>query len=76
METRTPIIEAIEHFGSEAKLAAAAGVSQPAIHKAKNAKRVSAEMATRIEQATAGAVPRWKLRPDLWDAPKKSGAAA
>jgi DNA-binding transcriptional regulator YdaS (Cro superfamily) len=76
METRPAILDAIEHFGSEAKLAAAAGVSQPAIHKAKNAKRVSAELAARIESATDGKIPRWKLRPDLWDAPKKSGAAA
>jgi DNA-binding transcriptional regulator YdaS (Cro superfamily) len=25
----------------------------------------------KIERATGGEVPRWKLRPDLWDAPKE-----
>jgi DNA-binding transcriptional regulator YdaS (Cro superfamily) len=61
--------------GSEAKLAAATHVTQPAIHKLKRAERVSAEMAVRIEEATQGEVPRWKLRPDLWAAPHDEDAA-
>lgn len=69
MTTDRPIDVAIRHLGSEAKLAAAAGVSQPAIHKAKKAERVSAELATKIEAATNGHVPRWQLRPDLWEPP-------
>ncbi len=63
------VVKAIGTFGSEAKLAAAAGVTQPAIHKAKRAKRVSAELAQKIETATGGLVPRHELRPDLWAAP-------
>ena len=58
--------------GNETKLAKACGVSQNAIWAAKRAKRVSAELAVKIEAATGGVVPRWKLRPDLWDKP--SGA--
>jgi DNA-binding transcriptional regulator YdaS (Cro superfamily) len=30
---------------------------------------VSAEAAKAIDKATNGTVPRWKLRPDLWDKP-------
>jgi len=75
MSNPRPIIRAIEHCGSEAKLAAAAGVSQPAIHKAKNAARVSAELAIKIEAATDGVVPRWQMRPDLWDRPQEGAAA-
>jgi DNA-binding transcriptional regulator YdaS (Cro superfamily) len=74
MGKKHPIISAIEHFGSEAKLAEAAGVSQPAINKAKKAARVSADLAIKIESATQGAVPRWALRPDLWDRPAARAA--
>lgn len=77
--SNTPVKEllkaAIKQAGSEAKLAAAAGCSQNAIWAAKRAGRVSAEMATRVEIATAGAVPRWKLRPDLWPAPRARKSA-
>jgi DNA-binding transcriptional regulator YdaS (Cro superfamily) len=75
MESTRPILAAIKDLGSEAKLAHAAGVSQPAIHKAKNAERVSAELAVKIEVATGGRVPRWELRPDLWQAPSQEDAA-
>ncbi|GAB6842337.1 hypothetical protein JCM2811A_13380 [Methylorubrum rhodinum] len=59
-------------LGSEAKLGVACGVTQGAIWKAKTAGRVSGEMAVKIERATSGAIPRWRLRPDLWDAPTSS----
>ena len=73
----TPLIEsAIKLAGSEAKLAAAAGCSQNAIWAAKRAGRVSAELAIKIDAATDGEIPKWKLRPDLWPAPPKSGKAA
>jgi len=58
--------QAIAQFGSEAKLATAAGVTQVAINKAKNAKRVSAEMAVALEKATEGKFHRSQFRPDLW----------
>jgi DNA-binding transcriptional regulator YdaS (Cro superfamily) len=64
--TTTLIQTAIDRFGSEAKLAAAADVSQAAINKAKHAPRVSAEMAVRIERATNGQITREQLRPDLF----------
>jgi DNA-binding transcriptional regulator YdaS (Cro superfamily) len=66
----TPLVErAIDLLGSEAKLAVACGVSQQAIWKAKRAGRVSAPLAVAIEKATSQKVPRWRLRPDLWDRP-------
>lgn len=62
--------------GSETKLAAAAGCSQNAIWSAKRAGRFSGELAIKIERATKSAVPRWKLRPDLWDDPAPGQGAA
>ncbi|WP_431311045.1 transcriptional regulator [Methylobacterium nigriterrae] len=66
-----PLIQAaIAILGSETKLGTACGVSQGAIWKAKRAGRVSGELAVAIEKATRGVVPRWRLRPDLWEAPE------
>jgi DNA-binding transcriptional regulator YdaS (Cro superfamily) len=56
---------AITLTGSQQKLAAACGVSQPSISKAKRQGRVSAELALAIHRATAGTVPACLLRPDL-----------
>jgi DNA-binding transcriptional regulator YdaS (Cro superfamily) len=66
---------AIKIAGSQARLGELCGVSQNAIWSARQAGRVSAELAVGIDGATGGKVPRWKLRPDLWDAPNKVGAA-
>ena len=60
--------------GSETKLAKACGVSQNTVWAARRAKRVSAELAVKIGTATDSAVPRWKLRPDLWEAPASTVA--
>ncbi|WP_082476072.1 YdaS family helix-turn-helix protein [Methylobacterium sp. Leaf99] len=76
MSTRPLIQAAIAILGSEAKLGSACGVSQGAIWKAKRAGRVSGELAVAIERATKGAVPRWQLRPDLWDSPIATEVAA
>lgn len=65
---------AITILGSEAKLGAACGVTQGAIWKAKKAGRVSGELAVRIHRATNGAIPKHRLRPDLWDAPTVTGS--
>jgi len=70
------IQKAIGIVGSEAKLAAACGVSQPAINGAKKAGRVSARIARRIDEATKGAVPKHALCPDVFDAPVHGGALA
>lgn len=72
-----PLIEkAIKIAGSQTRLGEMCGVSQNAIWAAKRAGKVSAELAVSIEQATNGEVPRWKLRPDLWEAPAPSDERA
>jgi len=58
------MVAAIESAGSEAKLAEKAGCSQVAINKAKKAKKVSAEMAIKLEKASG--IPRSVWRSDLW----------
>jgi DNA-binding transcriptional regulator YdaS (Cro superfamily) len=60
----SPIAAAITLAGSEAKLAALIGCSQPAINKLRKAGRVSAEMAVKIEAAVG--ISRTLFRPDLW----------
>jgi DNA-binding transcriptional regulator YdaS (Cro superfamily) len=73
-DTRKLIIDAIEMLGSQAKLGAAAGLSQNAVWSAKRTGKVSAKMAKGIETATRGKIPSWKLRPDLWEPPVRSAA--
>lgn len=63
---QAPLERAIQKAGSEAKLAALIGFSQVAINKAKHRRRVTAEMAVKIEQALDGFVTRHDLRPDLF----------
>jgi transcriptional regulator with XRE-family HTH domain len=46
------------------------GVQKAVVWKWESGHRPSPESAIKIEQATHGAVPRWKLRPDLWARPK------
>ena len=65
-----PLPSLIEEFGSEAKLATAMGITQPAICKAKGLKQVSPKMAIRIETVTRGRLRRWQMRPDMWDPPQ------
>lgn len=68
------INKAINHYGSQAKLADAMGCSQQQISYLLKAKSISAEMALKIDAATNGAVSKHQLRPDLkWD---KQGEAA
>lgn len=68
-DTASLISAAIRQFGSEAALGQAIGRSQNAVWSAKRHGRVSADMAKRIDEATGGKIAKWKLRPDLWDAP-------
>ena len=56
--------------GSEAKLAKAAGFSQPLINKARHSGRVGPRLAIAIHHFTKGAVPASELRPDLWSKPE------
>lgn len=69
-----PLQKAVALCGSQAELARRAGVQQPSINKALTAKRISAELAVKVEKATNGAVTRWELRPDLWPKPQSSAA--
>jgi DNA-binding transcriptional regulator YdaS (Cro superfamily) len=64
------IRRAVAILGSEVKLAAACGVTQPAISKAKHKGRISVRLALRMHQATNGEVSASELRPDLWDIPE------
>ena len=66
--TVAEIIEkAIRDAGSEAKLAAKLGCTQPAVNGMRRAGRVSAEMAVKLEEAMG--IDRHDLRPDLWPSP-------
>lgn len=70
--SENPIIRAaIEIVGSQAKLADAVGVRQQTISKLLLGQRekISGEIAVGIHQATEGKVPKWQIRPDLFEAP-------
>lgn len=61
------IDSAVKVFGGASALAKAIGVTPPAITEWRSGRRpVPIERCTQIEQATAGAVRRWHLRPDDW----------
>ena len=67
MATIRQLIEnAIAEFGTEAKLAKAAGVTQPAINEAKQKGRVGHRLALGISRATEGRISKYDLRPDIW----------
>lgn len=66
---RDHVSRAVDLKGSQQKLAEAIGCSQQQIsYLLKEADRISAEMAIKIERATAGQVRREELRPDLYAA--------
>ncbi|WP_210173140.1 transcriptional regulator [Methylobacterium hispanicum] len=65
------IRRAVRIAGSQARLARALAISQPRVSQlCKQVEQCSAEIAVAIEQATAGEIPRWHMRPDLFDMPK------
>ena len=67
---------AVQRYGSQAKLAAACDVKQASIWQAIHSGQTSAELAVKIEAATAGDVPATELRPDLpWPALKQAVGA-
>ena len=63
-----PIDRAIQICGSQAKLAELAGVSQPAIAKARKAGRTSPDLAVAISRATHGQVLIADLVPTVFQA--------
>lgn len=67
MRSITTLIEAaIEEFGSETKLANAAGVAQASINESKKKNRIGHKLALAIDAATDGKVSKHDLRPDIW----------
>uniref|UniRef100_UPI001F2FCB8D YdaS family helix-turn-helix protein n=1 Tax=Xenorhabdus sp. Sc-CR9 TaxID=2584468 RepID=UPI001F2FCB8D len=56
---------AIEITGSQASLARACGVTQPAVYRWLNGSRIKADYVMAIVEATNGAVQAHELRPDL-----------
>lgn len=69
------IAAAIQTCGNQKALAEAAGVEQQTISKLLNRqRRITGEMAAKIDRATKGAVPKHRLRPDLFDAPERRRA--
>jgi len=66
-----PLESAVSIVGSQSKLAAHLGVTQPTIHHwlYKTDGRVPAEYCPKIEEATGGAVTREQLRPDIFNSP-------
>lgn len=71
------IERAIEHFGSQAAMAAALSISQPTVSEwLRGERRVPAERCPEIERATAGKVRCEDLRPDVaWDVLRTAKAA-
>ncbi len=64
---KTLVEKAVELKGSQLKLAEAMGCSQQQVsYLLQRAKRVSVEMAIRIDAATCGQVSRADLRPDVF----------
>lgn len=51
------------------------GAQKAAVSKWERGEGPSPAMAVVIEDRTDGAIPRWKLRPDLWDAPTLAESA-
>jgi DNA-binding transcriptional regulator YdaS (Cro superfamily) len=67
MEWKQHFKRAIEHCGSQQKLARKIGLSQMRVSQLLNGDTPPrAEYAVAIEQATSGAVKAATLRPDLW----------
>lgn len=62
--------------GTQEKLGALLGVSQNAVHAARKAGRVSAELATKIEVATKRKIRRSQLRPDIFPPRGKNAGSA
>lgn len=70
-EQHPGMARAVEFFGSQAKLVEAIGCfSQQTISRILNRENEpSAELAVAIHNASNGNVPKWQIRPDLFEAP-------
>jgi DNA-binding transcriptional regulator YdaS (Cro superfamily) len=67
MDVTPHIRRAIEVFGTQEKLAAAAGIHQSTISRILAGKiRITAEAAAKLDRATGGEVRKECLRPDVF----------
>lgn len=66
MRHKSHLLDAIEFFGSQQKLAEAIGYSQQGISFAMHAPQISARMAAAIHKATEGKISRAEMRPDIF----------
>lgn len=62
-----PLQRAIDHFGSQRKLAKAIGVEQPSISGALKHGRMSVSLAVKVERATNGAIRAFESYPELFE---------
>lgn len=81
MDWKNHIERAVKIAGTQEVLAEKANLSQQAISKMLSrkkwgAKSISAESAIAIERATGEQVKRHELRPDIFEKPAPTGAAA
>jgi len=60
---------------TQSQLAELVGVKKAAVSKWEVGNGPSAAAAIRLEQVSDGAVPRWLVRPDLWERPQTTEAA-
>jgi DNA-binding transcriptional regulator YdaS (Cro superfamily) len=66
------INHAVRIHGSQARLADAVGCSQQQISYLLTAKKITAEMALKLDAATGGEVSKHVLRPDIFGAGQKA----
>jgi len=59
---------------TQEQLADMAGVQKAAVSKWEKGVLPSFESAKKLHDATDGALPRWELRPDIWDRPLAEAA--
>lgn len=65
---KIPIEDIINIVGGQKELASMIGVSQQTIsHWKVHDFDIPAEMVVALEKATRGEIPRWQVRPDLWE---------
>lgn len=63
-----PMAEAIRILGSQSAIAELLGVPKSTVSYWSRV-GLPAEQAVALEKATEGMVPRWLVRPDLWEQP-------
>ena len=71
---KSQIEKAIGHYGSQAKLAEAMNCSQQQIAYLLKASSITAEMALKVDEATAGTVSKHTLRPDIFGPANEAAA--